>query len=492
MARDGGELEQRRLLGLARERADLSLEQLWRRYFALGGSAGLVEVEAYLSGLLPLPAQERDRLALAVNERIDEMTWRRGVPYSHTIRLPQPEDGFTGAAIRVVDGMHLAPPDRLAAVAAAAGAALGVRIVLYLVDYDQKRLYPVPGPGAEDRPPLGVDTSVAGRAFRLLETIGVETGGRARVWVPLVDGAERLGVMEAVLTEPGDPHDLALRRQLAWLSMLIGHLVVATTHYGDALDNVQRRRPRDAAAELVWQLLPPMTAGTDKLVLAGAVEPCYNVGGDAFDYALSETTAQLAIFDATGHSLDSGVVTAMALSAYRSARRNGGTLFDQAMAIDEIITGQVDSTGRFVTAVLAELDLGSGRLRYIAAGHPYPLLMRRKKVVKSLTGGRRPVFGMPARGVSVAEEILEPGDVLVLYTDGITEARDREGRFFGVDRLVDFLEREMSTAQPPPETVRRLVRNVLGYQNDVLQDDATILVARWADLSDQFSLQPRR
>ncbi|MCP6423639.1 hypothetical protein NL463_30465, partial [Klebsiella pneumoniae] len=78
--------------------------------FALGGSAGLVEVEAYLSGLLPLPAQERDRLALAVNERIDEMTWRRGVPYSHTIRLPQPEDGFTGAAIRVVDGMHLAPP----------------------------------------------------------------------------------------------------------------------------------------------------------------------------------------------------------------------------------------------------------------------------------------------------------------------------------------------------------------------------------------------
>ena len=488
MGKNGGDIEQRRLLELARERAGLTLEQLWRRYFALGGSTGLVEVEAYVQGLLPLPPLEQDLLALAVNERLDELTWRRRVPYSRTIRLPEPPDGPLGATVEALDGMHLAPPDRLPAVVAAAGAALGVRIAVYLVDYDQRRLHPVPGSGADHRPALGVDTSVAGRAFRLLETIGVETDGQPRFWIPLVDGVERLGVIEVLLGNAADLRDHELQRQLARLSRLIGHLTVAATNYGDALDRVRRRHPRDAAAELVWQLLPPMTAGTDKVVLAGAVEPCYTVGGDAFDYALSETTAQLAIFDATGHSLDSGVVTAMALSAYRAARRNGGTLFDQAMAIDELITRQVDSTGRFVTAVLAELDLDSGRLRYIAAGHPYPLLMRRGKVVKSLTGGRRSVFGLPTRTITVAEESLEPGDVLVLYTDGITEARGRDGGFFGVDRLVDFLERESTAAHPPPETVRRLVRDVLGYQNDMLQDDATILLTRWADLRHQLKV----
>jgi hypothetical protein len=129
--------------------------------------------------------------------------------------------------------------------------------------------------------------------------------------------------------------------------------------------------------------------------------------------------------------------------------------------------------------VLAELDLVSGRLRYIAAGHPYPLLMRDGRVVKSLTGGRRSLFGLPTANMSVAEEFLEPGDWLTLYTDGITKARDEAGNLFGEERLVDFLRREAASSHPPPETVRRLVHAVMRHQRGVLQDDATILLARW-------------
>src|SRR5690606_15970627 len=158
-------------------------------------------------------------------------------------------------------------------------------------------------------------------------------------------------------------------------------------------------RPRPPAAELVWQLLPPTAAGTDKVVVTGAVAPSEAVGGDAFDYALSESTAHLAIFDAAGHSLGSGLVAAMAMSAYRSSRRNGGTLFDQAMAIGAVVGEDGLEQGRMITAVLAELDLDSGRLRYIGAGHPYPLVVRRGKVVKALKEGRRTVFGMPAHSI---------------------------------------------------------------------------------------------
>ena len=105
--------------------------------------------------------------------------------------------------------------------------------------------------------------------------------------------------------------------------------------------------------------------------------------------------------------------------------------------------------------------------------------MRDGRVVKSLTGGRRTLFGLPTANLSVAEEFLEPGDWLILYTDGVTEARDEAGNFFGEERLVDFLRREAASDHPPPETARRLVHAVMRHQRGVLQDDATVLLARW-------------
>ena len=72
------------------------------------------------------------------------------------------------------------------------------------------------------------------------------------------------------------------------------------------------------------------------------------------------------------------------MAAYRTTRRSGGSLFAQATAIDDALAEAFGDTSRFITGVLAELDLASGRLRYLGAGHPYPLLMRDGRVVKSL------------------------------------------------------------------------------------------------------------
>jgi serine phosphatase RsbU (regulator of sigma subunit) len=101
-------------------------------------------------------------------------------------------------------------------------------------------------------------------------------------------------------------------------------------------------------------------------------------------------------------------------------------------------------------------------------------------VVKELTGGRRIPFGLETEGLTVGEEILQPGDWLALYTDGITEARDATGAWFGEERLVEFLTHEIAAGQPPPETVRRLTQAVLAHQNGELQDDASILLACWS------------
>jgi serine phosphatase RsbU (regulator of sigma subunit) len=181
-----------------------------------------------------------------------------------------------------------------------------------------------------------------------------------------------------------------------------------------------------------------------------------------------------------GHGMGAALMAAAALSGHRSARRDGRSLFDQARAIDDVVGGSF-SNSAFVTGLLAELDVRSGRLRYLSAGHPAPLLLRGGKVVKSLSGGRRVPFGLEVEGFAVAEETLQPGDWLVLYTDGITEARDAAGRWFGEERLVDLLSRSAAAALPPPETVRRLIRAVLAHQEGLLQDDASILMACWRE-----------
>ena len=233
-----------------------------------------------------------------------------------------------------------------------------------------------------------------------------------------------------------------------------------------------------ASAELIWQQLPPLTAATDSFVLAGRLEPSYEVGGDAFDYALSEQTVSLGIFDAVGHGIHASLMAAAALAGYRSARRDARGVFDQARAIDDVICGTFPRSD-FVTGVIAEVDVGSGRLRYVNAGHPPPLLLREGRVVKELDGGRRVPFGLDTGGLTVAEEILQPGDWLALYTDGITEARDASGAWFGERRLTEFLTRAIAAGQPPAETVRRLTSAVLKHQGGLLQDDASVLLARW-------------
>ncbi|HUQ59459.1 PP2C family protein-serine/threonine phosphatase [Lentzea sp.] len=470
--------EQRRALSLAFSRANLTLEQLWTRYFALGGVAGLVEVEAYLHGLMPSPALQRDILAHAINERLDELTWPHRVPYTFPSADSRPRTGPLASLVDLLDGMHQAPPEHLPAAAARAGRALGLRIGIYLVDYDQHVLHPLPDPDDPHRVPVGVDTSLPGRAFRTVQTLAGNTDGKQRLWVPLLDGVERLGVLDVTPPEGADLRDPELRQRCRWLSALIGHLVTISTHYGDGLDAVRLQRQRSPAADLIWQLLPPLTAATGSFAVAGVLEPCYEVGGDAFDYSLSPTTASLAIFDAVGHTPRSGFVAAAALAACRSNRRVGHGLFEQARTIDETISGQFPG-GAFATGVLAELDLVSGRLRYLNAGHPPPLVLRSGKVVRRLTGGRRLPFGRGTGELTIAEETLQPGDWLVLRTDGITEARDENGVLFGETRLTDFLEREAMAGHPPPEMARRLVKAVLSHQNGVLQDDASVMLARW-------------
>ncbi len=467
---------QRSALRAGWSHADLTLDQLWVRYFGLGGSADLTDVDAYLHDLGDLSDVERDMLAHAVNERLVELFTRHRVPYVRAIRAPRPATGPLAALVTLLESAGSAPPERLPGLAAAAGRLLDVDVTLYRIDHEQRCLVRLGGTTGRRR--LGLDGTMAGRAFRTVQTMASDRDGHPRLWVPVVDGADRLGVLEVRVEAAAALHDPALREQCTSLASLLGFVLASMDTYGDGLEGPRRSRAMAPAAELVWQQLPPLTAATDSFVIAGRLEPSYTVGGDVFDYALSETTVSLGIFDAVGHGMHAALIAAATLAAYRSVRRDARSVFDQARVIDEVVAGQFPGS-EFVTALIAEIDLGSGRLRYVNAGHPAPLLLRAGRVVKELDGGRRVPFGLESRGLTVGEEVLEPGDWLALYTDGITGARDASGARFGEERLAEFLRRAIAGGQAPAETVRRLTEAVLRHQEGRLQDDVSVLLARW-------------
>jgi Stage II sporulation protein E (SpoIIE) len=377
---------------------------------------------------------------------------------------------------------HLSAPEDYCRIFAEEARAIGVRaLAIYVVDYEQRTLVPVPGPDAGGREPLSIHGTVAGRAFASISILDVENDGgdERRIWLPLLDGTERVGVLG--LTIPGrEPVAEPLRVVCERYAHFIAIMLVSKSAYTDFFELLRRTAPMTLASELVWALVPPLVLASDDFVLSALLEPCYDIGGDAFDYALDAGVLHFAVFDAMGHGLPAAGMTALAVSAYRHSRRQGNGPAAAYAAIDAAIAGQ-HQTSSFVTALIAELHVATGHLRWVSAGHPSPLLLRGGRLVKSLDVAPAPPLALRlAAGPPVeGQESLQPGDMILLYTDGLTEARRPGGELFTVERLGQFIEREAASGRPAPETLRRLREAIIARGAGALTDDATALLVEW-------------
>ena len=410
------------------------------------------------------PRREEGELDAVADEVMAEL-----MSQSHLLRLAEVSDALTLAALP-----------------------LGVSAAgIYLADLQERQLALVPAVGgSQGTDTLSIGSTLAGRAY---QTVTIQSapartvdGENYQVWIPLVDGTARLGVLRLTVA---DVSEAMLDRYRA-LASLVGLIIEAKASYSDVYAQTQRSREMALQAELIWAFLPPRTLATGRVLVSVSLEPAYEAGGDAFDYSLLDDHLHVSIFDALGHDLSAGLTASVGIASCRSTRRAGGSLTAIAARADDAIVGSFGEE-RFVTALLCDLDLATGLLTWIPCGHPPPLLIR-GRTVKELARTARPPLGLgdvyADRGkraddaeisIPLYTERLEPRDRVLLYTDGVTEGRAADGTPFGLQRLADFIIRHNSALLPAPETMRRLNHAIVDYQQGRLRDDATAVLIEW-------------
>lgn len=393
--------------------------------------------------------------------------------------MSTPSDRGRTALQLLLRSSHLTGPDDLPELVSRAAAEFGADGgVVFVADYDQVLLVPLAGPEG-DTTTVPIDGTLAGRAFSDVVQHLTATPEAVVLWTPVLEGTDRMGVLQLLLP-PGTVVDDALRDAAQDLATLVAELVVTRAAYGDAIEQARRLKPMTLPAELQWRLLPPLTFVSARAAVSGILAPTSEIAGDSFDYASNGGTLHVAVLDAMGHGLEATLLVTVAVGAMRTARREGLDLPDTARRMDAALAGQFGSD-RFVTGVLGELDTTTGWWRWLTCGHPPALLIRGGQVVKLLDSTTGPPLGLELLDdePEVGRERLEPGDRLVLYTDGVTEARAADGTFFGVDRLAAFVTRQAADERPVAESLRRLNLAVLAHQQGTLQDDATTVIVEW-------------
>ena len=359
--------------------------------------------------------------------------------------------------------------------------------------------------GTAGRPPadgapaqsVPIEGTAAGRALRTQQVQLVHTGPRTAgadqtddaavggmlrdantgdplaedgVWLyaPVTERGEAVGVLELLL--PVAP-DEATVGYLASAAHALAYVVIADRRYTDLYEFGARSAPLSLEAEIQRRLLPASyTCEAGQFTLAGWLVPANEAGGDTFDFALDRSTLHLSITDAMGHGVPAAQLATLVVSSLRNSRRGRATLVEQAGAANDALHEHA-GVDELVTGLLLRLDLRTATAEVVNAGHVPPLLVRAGDV-RELELQADPAFGvLRGAGYRLQKAQLEPGDRLVLMTDGMLERNAVEAR------LADLLTRIGELH--PREAVQALTGAVQMAVDGHLLDDATVLVLDW-------------
>ena len=319
-----------------------------------------------------------------------------------------------------------------------------------------------------DIPVVPLRGTVYDQVLRRQKIVRIDDGGGERILVPVTESGDALGVIDLHLPREADALVFA---DIAAVAEALARIVIASRRHSDLMDWAQDTAPFSLAAEIQRRLLPgSYTCETDRFTVAGWLEPANAVGGDTFDYSLNRDTLHLSVTDAVGNDVNAALLASVLLGSLRNSRRRGADLASQARIANDALAAHAH-VGQFVTGQLARVDLHTGSMAVVNAGHPLPYRVRDGRVSEIDLSVDMP-FGLYAgRDLQVRRLQLEPGDRIVLVTDGMLERNAED-----LD-LPGMLSRE--ARMHPREMVYELAETVLDATGGDLHDDATVLCLDW-------------
>ncbi|WP_329128650.1 serine/threonine-protein phosphatase [Streptomyces caniferus] len=323
---------------------------------------------------------------------------------------------------------------------------------------------------------------------------GGEQAGEAgpspiQVIAPVSDRGDAIGLLE--LTVPTLP-DRRIMQLIVEAAHALAYVVIVNRRFTDLYEWGRRTTRLSLAAEIQHRLLPDsFTCDTGRFIVAGALEPAADIGGDTFDYTLDRHALHLSLTDAMGHDVQAALLATMVVGALRNARRAGGSLLDQAQDAHQAVAAYADRAHQafadhseqvrqaivqhggqvMATGQLLRISLDTGQTTFVNAGHVWPLRLRRGQVEEVAPLVDLPFGITPNPGYRVQSLDLCEGDRLVLLTDGMLEGHGTE------EGLRDLI-RETGEWHPR-DAVRVFTETVLEFSNHDPRDDATVLCLDW-------------
>jgi hypothetical protein len=262
------------------------------------------------------------------------------------------------------------------------------------------------------------------------------------------------------------------------LLTFIAHLIAVKIRETESHEARQRQDEElKRAAALQQALLPGEPRRVGVIDIAGRNVPSLDVGGDYFDYVEGEDgRLVVGLGDVAGKGMPAALLMTHLAASVRAQVETERPLREVMRRLNRSIHQNVRGE-RFITLVLAEMDTRTGSLTYINGGHNPPLLLRASGEMESLTEGGLLLGIMPEAEYATGTLSLEPGDLLVFYSDGVTEARNLAEDEYGDERLADFLR--SAGSRTPEELVEALIQDVRDFsRRPKPTDDVTVVMMR--------------
>jgi len=308
-----------------------------------------------------------------------------------------------------------------------------------------------------------------------------------RIWEP----ASGSSVIVPVLSPEGSPRALLIAgkhdahafkptevRSLSGFGNQVGLAMEHARLLVELVEGERRKNELEFARQMQLDLLPKSPPNVPGLDIADRSNPATEVGGDYFDYlALPNGNLGVVFGDVAGHGMTAGLIMAMAKSAVHTQVRADGRPGQLLPRLGEVLL-EMSAPNQYMTMVFAELDLDGHTMRYLNAGHHFPLHYRaRTGAVEFLESTGPPLGLLPTPPGEARSRELEPGDVLAFYSDGLVEAFNENDQDFGIQRLGDLVvARSDQPAATIVEDVYSAVRRFTGTRP--WHDDATIVIVR--------------